>query len=258
MSRRVEIREQQTYLEARYPIKLDSDYSFIREDFGYLILSKLVYFFVIIFGRSFFKMIGTHKAIGKDNVKNIDGIGFISISNHCHFLDSVLTGTSLRNRTIWFSSMQRNFETPYVRHILRILKGFPIPNNPFGLMQIMKPVVKTIKRGNVVHFYPESEMWHMHLGIGNFQQGAFYLAHKANCPVLPIVHLFKPRTFFGIIVSKNILNVTTIIGEPIYADSPCINDNDYVNTASVKVMAEKAHNWMLVKMTKYKNENNID
>ncbi|MBK6983389.1 MAG: hypothetical protein IPH32_00915 [Bacteroidetes bacterium] len=69
MSRRVEIREQQTYLEARYPIKLDNDYSFIREDFGYLILSKLVYFFVIIFGRTFFKIIGTHKAIGKDNVK---------------------------------------------------------------------------------------------------------------------------------------------------------------------------------------------
>lgn len=258
MRRRVKIRKQQTYLETRYPIKIDNDYRFIREDLGYLLLSKLVYFFVIIFGRCFFKIIGTHNVIGKGNVKKIHDIGFISISNHCHFLDSVLNATSIGYRTIWFSSMQRNFETPYIRHILRILKGFPIPNNPFGLMQILKPVVMTIKKGNVVHFYPESEMWHMHLGIGNFQQGSFYLAHRANCPVLPIIHLFKPRTFFGIIISKNILNVKSIIGEPIYADSPCINDNDYVNTESVKVMAEKAQNWMLIEMTKYKNENNID
>ena len=257
MRRKIKVREQQMYVDARYPLKIDDEYSFIREDVGYLVLSKIVYFFVIIFGRLFLNIFYTHKAIGKNKIDKLNGKGFISISNHCHFLDSVLTGTTLRKRTIWFSSMQRNFEIPYVRHILRILKVFPIPKSPLGLMQILKPVEKALEEANVIHFYPESEMWHMHQGIGMFQHGAFYLAHKANCPVVPLVHLFKPRKVLGVQISKNLLNVTTVIGEPIFPDNPCNISNSQVDLESVKIMVENAHAWMVNEMAAYKAQNNI-
>lgn len=257
MRRNLEIRKQQTYLKSTHPLSIDENYVFIRDDFTYLFFSKICYFFVVVFGRFFLKIIGNHKVIGENKITNLNSNGFISICNHCHFLDSVLTGTALKKRNVWYSSMQRNFETPYLRHILRILKGFPIPNNPFGLMQILKPVIKTIHEGNIVHFYPEAEIWHLHLGISNFQQGAFYLAHAANCPVVPIVHLFKQKNFFGLKLSKNILDITTIIGDPIYPNSNIVVGYNHVDINAVKIMADDAKAWMEKEVMKYKSENNL-
>ena len=59
-------------------------------------------------------------------------------------------------------------------------------------------------RRKIVHFFPEADLWHLYQGIDYLQRGAFYLAHHAYCPVMPVVHLFKSRTIFGKQLSKNI------------------------------------------------------
>jgi len=70
--------------------------------------------------------------------------------------------------------------------------------------QMRIPMVDAFHSGKIVHFFPEAELWHLYQGIDYLQRGAFYLAHHAYCPVMPVVHLFKSRTIFGKQLSKNI------------------------------------------------------
>jgi len=251
MRKKKPIRTQQIPMEAVYPITVSSDYPFIRNDKFYLFFSNIAYyFFYLTLGLVYFKFIGRHRIEGKQHLKALKGKGFISVANHCHIFDTVLTGMALLPRKPWYASVQRNFEAPYFRKMFRILRGFPIPDGVFGLRKILKPVVEAVHQNKIVHFFPEAELWHLHQGIDNFQNGAFYLAHQANCPVVPIVHLFKPRTFFGRKISDNILTVTTIIGKPVYPLSGG-DKNRKLDLSSVQSMSDRIQMWMKENIAEY-------
>jgi len=250
------VRKQQVPMKSVYPLKITRDYVFIRTDLWYRIYSGITYFiFGMVLGIGYFRIINRHKVIGKENLYQLKGKGFISVANHCHIFDTVLTGMALRPRDLWFASVQRNFEAPYYRKMFRMLRGFPIPDGVFGLSQISKPVIEAVKNGKAVHFFPEAELWHLYQGIDHFQRGAFYLAHQGNIPVLPVVHLFRPRTFFGKQISKNILNITTIIGEAVYPNIS-VKNNGHVDLESVTRMSDEIKLWMKNEMNKFHGKNN--
>lgn len=248
------VREQQVPMESVYPITITSDYTYIRRDFVYLFFSHIAYSaFHFFLGILFFQIIGSYRVKGKKNLRPLKRKGFITVANHCHIFDTVLTGLSVLPRRPWYASVQRNFEAPYFRKMFRILRGFPIPNGPIGLRRITKPVADAVKRGNIVHFFPEAELWHLYQDIDFFQKGPFYLAHQANCPVVPIIHLFKPRKIFGKVRSKNILSITSVIGEPIYP-RVLTEEGERVNLDSVQEMCDTAHTWMKSRMVEYHGE----
>jgi len=238
------VREQQVPMESVYPMTIAKDYVYIRNDFFYLFFSNIAYYtFYLVLGIGFFKIIGSHKVYGRRNLKPLKKKGFISVANHCHIFDTVLTGVAMLPRKPWYASVQRNFEAPYFRKMFRILRGFPIPAGVFGLRKILKPVVHAVKEGKIVHLFPEEELWHLYQDIDYFQRGAFYLAHQANCPVVPVVHLFKPRKFFGKKLSDNILSIKTFIGQPIYPQV-ANKENGSVDMDSVQAMSDAAQKWM--------------
>jgi len=239
-----QVRKQQVPMESVYPITIPPDYRYIRTDFGYLLYSHIVYtLFHLVLGILFFQVIGRFTVSGRKNLRSLRGKGFITVANHCHIFDTVLTGVTVLPRRPWYASVQRNFEAPYFRKMFRSLRGFPIPDGVFGLRKIMKPVVEAIHRGNIVHFFPEEELWHLYQDIDYFQRGAFYLAHQADCPVVPVVHLFRPRKFFGRQLSKNILTIKSVIGEPIYPMKRITSDGR-VDMDSVQAMCDQAQAWM--------------
>jgi 1-acyl-sn-glycerol-3-phosphate acyltransferase len=239
------VRQQQVPMESVYPINITSGYRFMRSDYFFLFFSHIAYtMFHLVLGIGFFRIIGKQKVYGQEHLIPLKRKGFITVANHCHLFDTVLTGMAVLPRRPWYASVQRNFEAPYYRKMFRILRGFPIPDGVFGLRKILKPVVDSVNQGKIVHFFPEEELWHLYQDIDYFQKGAFYLAHHANCPVVPIVHLFKPRTFFGRKISGGILTIKTVIGEPIYPRVPVENDKN-TDLDSVQEMCDQAQQWMI-------------
>jgi 1-acyl-sn-glycerol-3-phosphate acyltransferase len=247
------VRQQQVPMESVYPITITSDYTFIRTDFFYLFYSSIVYYALyVVIGIGYFRILGTQRVHGRKNLRSLKGKGFISVANHCHMFDVVLTGLAMLPRKPWFASVQRNFEAPYLRKLFRNARGFPIPAGVFGLRKILKPVVEAIDRGTIVHLFPEEELWHLYQDIDHFQRGAFYLAHHANCPVVPVVHMFRPRKFFGKELSKNILKIKTVVGEPIYPRVP-VTDGKTSDLSSIQEMSDKAQKWMRDQVAEYRH-----
>jgi len=247
------VRKQQIPMPVVYPITIKTNYKYIRTDLLYRFYSAIASFiFVSIIGYLFFSIIGKHKIYGREKIKEFKKKGFITVANHCHIFDTILTGKVFYPRLAWYASVQRNFEAPYYRKMFRMLRGFPIPDGIMGLRKIIKPVTTAVNDGKIVHFFPEAELWHLYQGIDYFQRGSFYLAHIANCPVIPIIHLFKPRTFFGKQISKNVLTIKTIVGDPIYPGVPK-KEGEPINMNSVTDMCDKVQKWMKDEMSKYHN-----
>jgi len=246
------VREQQVPMESVYPITVSSSYRFVRYDFFYLFFSTISYYaFYFVLGICWFKFIGKQRTYGREKLKTLRKEGYITVANHCHIFDTVLTGMAMFPRRPWFASVQRNFEAPYFRKMFRILRGFPIPDGVLGLRKIMKPVTEAIQRGKIVHFFPEEELWHLYQEIDHFQRGSFFLAHMASCPVVPVVHMFRPGKFFGKELSKNILTITTVIGDPIYPRIPC-SHGTIPDMDSVQEMCDIAQEWMRSNLNEFR------
>ena len=258
MRRQDEIRKPVVKLKtkSKYKIEIDDNYEFFKLNTKNKIISFFLYYIIgFLFGIIFLKILNSHRIYGKENIKELKNLGFISIANHCHYLDMIMTASVFVYRMLWFTSAQRNFETPFLRKILKIMNVFPIPDNSFGLNQIVKPVAELIENKQIVHLYPEQEIWHLSLDLGGFQNGAFYLSHKINCPLVPVVHLFKPKKFFGIKISKNLLTVKTIIGKPLYPKKNIEGEDGVVDMNLVNEMKNTARNWMIKQIDEYKLEN---
>ncbi len=242
------VRVQMIAMPSVYPVTIPSDYKFIRNDLWYLLFSTPAYYlFYLVLGVIYFRVIGTHRILGRKKLVPLRKSGFISVANHCHLFDTVLTGSALLPRKPWYASVQRNFEAPYYRNMFRILRGFPIPDGVMGLRKIMNPVSNAVRQGKIVHFFPEEELWHLYQDVDHFQRGAFYLAHLSECPVVPVVHMFRPKLFFGRVLSKSILDITTEIGDPVYPPVP-LKPGQMPDSGSVQQMCDQVRQWLKVKL----------
>jgi 1-acyl-sn-glycerol-3-phosphate acyltransferase len=92
----------------------------------------------------------------------------------------------------------------------------PAPSSPKELQSFIYTLSKYLRRGQLVHFYPEGDLIKYDTELREFQRGAFYLAIDAQVPILPMKIICRePRGLYKL-YKKRKPCLTLVFGEPIY------------------------------------------
>ena len=114
--------------------------------------------------------------------------------------------------------------------LFRNCDTLPLASNKSVMIEFMKAVSIILKRGDFILIYPEQSMWLNYKKPKLLQNGAFKLAVKNNCPILPIFITMEDSKFIGE-DGKPTLAYTIHIEKPIYCDN---NLTDKENTELMK------------------------
>ncbi len=222
-------------------IDFDKPFKFIYMDWWYEILVVIPFaisYIITLFAAVYFGF----RVKGRKNLKILRTRGCITISNHCHYFDTVFANFVVLPRALHTAVAQRNFEVPIARRLLRIHRAFPIPANGRGLKMITGPVGEALKRKHHVHFLPEGNLDLMSQTIHPFRSGAFVLSYEHQAPIVPMVYIIKRRTFRGRPMGPNWIRINLVIGEPLFP--PPSREDGVVPMDKLEIMAERAASWM--------------
>lgn len=130
------------------------------------------------------------KIEGRKNFRKMKG-GMVTVCNHVHMLDCVFLASALRERHICFPTLQSNFQIPVIRHIIRLLGAVPILESKKGFKKTMEQLEGHLKKGGIVHLYPETVLHPYCRELRGFHRGAFVMAYDCDVPILPMVVSFR-------------------------------------------------------------------
>jgi 1,2-diacylglycerol 3-alpha-glucosyltransferase len=154
------------------------------------------------------------RAKGRKNLRSVKD-GAVTVSNHAHILDAPMVAFSLFPRKPFMTTLKTNFEIPFIGTLVRLLGGVPIPETPKALRCFMSAMAEELKRGHLVHFYPEAALWNGYDELRPFKTGAFHLAVASGKPVLPMVLKFRqPGRLMRKIKKKPMVSI--VIGKPVH------------------------------------------
>ncbi|GEM_PF-703085 len=182
------------------------------------------------------------RVTGREHLRILRKQGCIVISNHCHFFDTIFANYTLFPHRLYTSVVQRNFEVPIIRRILRFLRAFPIPKTAPGLKMIIKPVGEALRRGHHVLVMPEGDLCYLSQEIFQFKPGAFYLSYYHQAPVLPIVYVLTKRIKNGTEKNRHRPRIHQVIGAPMYP--PPQSPGGTLPQKELDEMMDTAAQWM--------------
>lgn len=222
-------------------IDFSKPYLFIRTGLLYDLLLIPFWFLALFFVGGSAVWLGL-KVKGRKNLRVMKKQGCIVVSNHCHYFDTVFTSWTIFPRRLYITVVQRNFEVPAVRILLKIFRAIPIPSSPAGFKMITKPIGEALARGHNVMFLPEGELVVMSQTIHRFRPGAFYQSYIHQVPLVPFVHVIKKRDFFGKDIGAAGARITQVIGEAVHP--PKLTGEPGFPKKELDEMADTVAGWM--------------
>lgn len=154
---------------------------------------------------------------GRHQIRNISG-GAVTVSNHVHFMDCTMVKVAAFPRRIYFTSQSSNFQIPFTGWLVRILGALRLPESSGELVRLQRYLCRGLKRGDIIHFYPEGILLPFNGNLHPFRLGAFYAAVSAGCPVVPMMISQAPKHGLRkLLLRKKIIRLD--IGEPQYPDA---------------------------------------
>jgi len=192
-----------------YKIKADENYGYVAQTGAKRNLSKILCAFVCTVMPLFLRIFQGLHIRGRENLRKLQG-GAVSVCNHVHPMDCVALACAFWRLDTYFLSQRENFCIPVIRHIIKILKALPIPENRAGYTEMFRQLEPEISGGALLHIYPEGSLRTDCMLLREFKPGAFRIADMYGIPILPCAI----KIVRGKLRIKRILT----IGEPVYSD----------------------------------------
>lgn len=136
---------------------------------------------LLIYNKTYLRI----KIINRKNFKKVNG-GAVIVSNHVHILDSVLSGFIAFPKKVIFTSIQENFEKPFIGYLVKALGTVPTPESITENRIFFNEISKKARNGRIIHFFPEGELVEGDTKLREFKRGAFKLAVDSSVPILPV------------------------------------------------------------------------
>ena len=142
----------------------------------------------------------------------------IYVANHVSFFDLFISGTVLPGNPRGLE-LAHHFKLPFYGWFLTRFEQIPINiGSKKSLRRSFLNIIKILKyKKRSILIMPEGQRT-KNGKIGKFKTGAFYIARKANVPIVPVVYkgLYNINNHRSIIIKPGVVNV--IILDPIYPD----------------------------------------
>jgi 1-acyl-sn-glycerol-3-phosphate acyltransferase len=160
---------------------------------------------------------------GRKNIGNLRGA--VIVCNHVHTLDCTFVDRAFYRHRVYYATLETNFKIPVVRPLITWLGGVPIPRSPTREVEFVKHMEEAVKDGDMVCMYPEGVLMPYCRNLRKFRRGAFYLAKRTGCPIIPVVVTFrKPAGLRALIRQRDIpvLNILDHIPDTVVNNSSII------------------------------------
>ena len=126
------------------------------------------------------------KVEGRENLNKV-GDEYITVANHINMIDCAMIVLSIFPRIPYFLTLQSNLEIPFIKYLVMLFRGIPIPRNISGKEKMVNTIDGLLKKGEVVGIYPEGHLIPYCDGLREFKNGAFAFSVKNQVPVVPIL-----------------------------------------------------------------------
>ena len=223
-----------------YTFKANEGYDYLRRGFIKRSFNIFLRTVVAIIFNPLNRILLGLKIEGRENIGKVKDKGYVFITNHVHAVDCTFIDCLIPFKKLYYVTLESNFQIPVVRHLIRMLNAVPIPSSAHCIKEFIDNMDKAIANKSVVCMYPKCYLLPYYKGIRKFKKGAFHIAIKNKCPVLPMVVTFrKPKCILKYIKKKPCVNLTVL--EPIYTENMCSTLNDEINLMETCYKIMKHH-----------------
>jgi len=161
------------------------------------------------------------KCEGRENLKKYKEVlkeGCVTTCNHAYRWDmvSVIQATGHDFYIPMYGENMKTDDHWYMKSI----GGIPIPTTLQAMKKYDAAMDQYHADGHWIHLFPEGIRWDFYKPLKPFHKGAFTMAYRWGCPILPCYITFRKRTGLYKLTGKaNEPLITCHIGTPILPDS---------------------------------------
>ena len=148
--------EQVTHNWAPLNFQIKDNYKYVIDNKLFKLISNILSLPIFIILYIIDKIFFGFSIIGKEKI--IKDKGFVSISNHVHYLDCTLIGLIYYPRRVHYPTLEENFKIPVVRKIIRLLYAMPISKERKKKDKFYSEIKNAFNNKFILHMYPEAAM----------------------------------------------------------------------------------------------------